>query len=131
MSAVYNDVVPAAGTTLVPFVTSTKKIEYLTIQANLTYTSGGTSIKVFLQTSFDGGTTWRDVACLAFLVASLNKLAAVNNEVAATVQAAISDKALADDTIVNGVMGGKWRLALVVVGTYVATLRVDVEPQYV
>jgi hypothetical protein len=42
----------------------------MTIQANFTYGSGGTSTDAYLQTSLDGMNTWVDIAEFHFLVAS-------------------------------------------------------------
>lgn len=129
-----NAAVPAAGTFTVDIFTNIKDKEYATIQAVLTYGSGGTTIKVYLQTSFDvdpsGPVTWRDVAALAFATASANKASAVNMFLAATAATAATDGTLTDDTVVNGFMGARWRIKVVVAGTYVSSnLRVDVDLQ--
>lgn len=126
-----NLAVPAAGTFVTDPFGSSKRKEWAAMQANLTYGAGGTSIKVFLQTTFDDGPlpiTWRDVACLAFLVAGANKLAAVTTNVAATVQAAATDGTLADDTINQGILGVKYRIKYIIAGTYTTSfLTVSVE----
>jgi hypothetical protein len=127
----FNAAVPAAGTVIQELTLNTKKKDYIAIQSALTYGAAGTSIKVFLQTTIDDGVTWRDVSCNAFLLVSANKLSVLNMFIApATQSAPASDGALADDTVVNGTMGDKWRLKIVIVGTYTtSTLRVDVSVQ--
>lgn len=126
---VYDAAVAGAGTvTTAPFTLPMRSKDFIGMQANFSYGSGGTTCKVYLQTSFDDGITWRDVATLAFALASLNKLATINKAIVATVQTAIQDGVLADDTIVNGVLGEKFRLKIISVGTYagVTNLRVDI-----
>ena len=43
-------------------------------EAIFTYGSGGTSADVYVQTSFDGGTTWVDICNFHFTTASASKL---------------------------------------------------------
>jgi hypothetical protein len=45
-----------------------------TIQIKLAYGSGGTTLKVYVQTSLDQGSTWVDVSCSAFTTASATKI---------------------------------------------------------
>ena len=50
------------------------------IQIDFVYGSGGTSGKIWVQTSFDGGTTWIDVANMTFLLASKSRTTSDANE---------------------------------------------------
>lgn len=115
---------PAAGTVtqeITQHMGQGKTKSYVGVQSNLLTPAGGTSIKVYLQTSFDDGVTWWDVACHAFLVAALVKASALSNAVAAAVRTAAVDGTLADDTIFNGFFGLRWRLKVVTVGNYTGT----------
>jgi hypothetical protein len=107
--------------------------EAMAVAAQMTFTwgSGGTSVDVYLQTSFDGGSTWVDAAHFAqLLVASAKAVAAVSSTTSMTVPAAATDAALAVNTVVPGMVGEWWRIKYVVVGTYAGgtTLRVDSSP---
>ena len=79
--------------------------------------SGGTAVKAYLQTTFDDGTTWQDVACIVFATTSAQKLISVakDSKLAAV---AGTDGTLADDTA-NAFFGQKWRLKMISTGTYV------------
>lgn len=94
-------------------------LDYISMSAVFTQgTAGGTSITVRLQTSFNGGLTWRDVACLQVLAVNADKACAIKKYIAAAVAAAASDGALAADTIVDGLFGDRWRLRVAIVGAY-------------
>jgi hypothetical protein len=90
----------------------------ITAWASFTYGSGGTNAKAWLQTSFDDGVTWMDVVCFAFTTSSADKAAQVNNFVAQANVVTPTDAALADDTIVNGIIGPRLRLKVTTTGTY-------------
>jgi hypothetical protein len=87
----------------------------LTLQSKFTRSSGGTTLKAYLQTSLDDGTTWVDVACHAFATTTASKASAINRGIAPASQAfAPSDGSLADDTIVEGALGDRVRVKLIV-----------------
>lgn len=90
---------------------------YLALQANFAYGSAGTTAKVWVQTSLDGGATWVDIANFAFTTAALRKVAAVNIFIAAT-HATPTDGTLADNTIINGLLGDRIRVKYTTTGTY-------------
>ena len=96
-------------------------------QANLTYGSGGTSVAVYIQTSFDAGATWTDIAAFAFTTASARKALAVARE-SVTTDVVLADGALTGDTAVGGLLGNRLRAKLTTTGIYAGdtTLRVDV-----
>lgn len=119
-------VVTAAGTYTSPVYRVQDGLSYLSLQGSLVYGSGGTTIKAYIQTSVDGGATWRDVANLAFAQATLKKFSAVSAFVALAAAQAVSDAALADDTIMNGLLGDQWRVKYVVVGTYAGNTTLQV-----
>jgi hypothetical protein len=84
----------------------------------LSYGSGGASIKAYLQSTPDDGTTVHDIACVVFGVASEHALLNFSALTPKLSQVTPSDGALADDTAVDGLLGTKLRLKLVSVGTY-------------
>lgn len=110
--------VSATATAAVQIPLSTKS---LTLQCVFTYGSGGTSAKAYVQTTFDDGATWVDIACFAATTASLQRL---YNLVSATPKASIvtpTDGSLTDSTSVDGLIGSQLRVKYVSVGTYAAT----------
>jgi hypothetical protein len=90
----------------------------LLVQMRLAYGSGGTSIKAYLQTSLDGGTTPIDIACFTFTTAGAVKVRNLSALTPKTTDVTPSDGALTDDTSVDGVLGTIFRLKVVSVGVY-------------
>lgn len=103
-------------------------VKYLGFQGVFTYGSGGTTAKLWIQTSFDGGTTWFDVGNMAFTTATLTKVGAVGAHIVAAAPATPTDATLADNTINNGLLGDRVRVKLTTTGTYAGgtTLKVDI-----
>jgi hypothetical protein len=103
-------------------------LQYVGFQGVFTYGSGGTTAKAWIQTSFDNGTTWFDVANMAFTTATLTKVGAVSSRIVAAAPATPTDAALADNTINNGLLGNKIRVKLTTTGTYAGgtTLKIDI-----
>ena len=89
----------------------------LTLQANFTYGSGGTSADAYVQTSLDGGSTWTDIAEFGFTTSSARKAFNLTNA-AVTSVATPGDGALTANTCVNGFLGSLYRVKYVTVGTY-------------
>ena len=89
----------------------------LTLQANFTYGSGGTSADAYVQTSLDGGSTWMDVAEFGFTTSSARKAFNLTNA-AVTSVATPGDAALTANTCVNGFLGSLYRVKYVTTGTY-------------
>ena len=73
----------------------------LSVEANFTYGSGGTSVDAWLQTSLDGGTTWCDMAEFSFMMASARKGARL--------------------------FGARWRVKYTTVGTYAGGTRLEID----
>src|SRR5262245_21076237 len=127
MTAILNTTVPAAGT----YTSSTFQVRVpagaqpvMEAQETFTYGSGGTSINVYLQTSFDGGANWCDVVSFAQLLLASQRAAA------SVVQGAVAPVAVTDGTLAagsaNALFGPWWRVKYTVVGAYSATtLRID------
>jgi hypothetical protein len=74
--------------------------ESLSLQANFTYGSGGTTAKAWVQTTFDQGATWVDIANFAFTTSSGRRLYHLT------------------PVAVNGLLGSNLRVKLTTTGTY-------------
>lgn len=100
----------------------------IALQANFDYGSGGTTVKAWVQTSFDGGTTWHDIANFAFATADSRFLQnVVSNPATPFTPAVATDASLADNTVKNGPLGDQFRVKLTTTGTYggSTTLTID------
>lgn len=96
------------------------------IQIKLAYGSGGTTVKVYVQTSLDQGATWVDVACCAFTTASGTKVINLSGLTAKTTAATPSDGAMTDDTALDGVLGDRFRVKITSTGTYATSTTLSV-----
>jgi hypothetical protein len=103
------------GTTIA-YVNGLEGMLAATLQANLNYGSGGTSVKVLWETSLDQGTTWLEVCRMAFGVASEENVVNLSGLTAKTT--IITPAALSDDTCQDGIFGDRWRARILTVGTY-------------
>lgn len=112
-----------------PLIPSILGALVLVLQAKFVYGSGGTSAKVWIQTSLDGGVSWFDIANFAFAQASLSKLHVITFTPATPFVAGTAPgaQALADNTILPGIMGDRFRAVVTTVGVYAGgtTLVVD------
>jgi hypothetical protein len=113
--------IPAAGTVVTASPMKVGNAEALIFQAAFDYGSGGTTVKAYVQTSVDRGTTWIDIACFAFATADAKKVSKVLIATALTPVTAPTDGTLTDDTVLDGVIGDRLRVKTVVVGTYAAS----------
>lgn len=109
--------ITTAGTQTGEWIEDFDGLLALLAQLKLSYGGGGTSIKAYLQTAIDGVPTPIDIACVVFGILSEN---AVLNFSALTpkTQVTPADGALADDSVVDGVLGSQFRLKVVSTGTY-------------
>lgn len=90
----------------------------LLTQLRFVYGSGGTGVVAYLQTSVDGGTTPVDMAAVAFATTSENAVHNFSALTPKTTQVTPSDGAMTSDTAVDGVVGDRFRVKIVVTGTY-------------
>lgn len=90
----------------------------LTVKARFAYGSGGTSCKLYLQSSCDNGDTWDDFACILFNTAGEAEKLNFSKLTPKTTQIAPTDGALSDDTVVDGAIGSLVRCKVISVGTY-------------
>lgn len=98
-----------------------------TLSVNFTYGSGGTSLKVIIETSLDQGTTWLEVHRAAFTTAGGQRI--VNVSALTPKTTPLTPAALSDDTVMDGVFGDRWRAKKIVVGTYAGNSSVSVRMQ--
>lgn len=88
------------------------------IVAFFQYGSGGVSLTAKAQTSFDGGTTWDDIAEFNFTTVTDKKRAGVG--MGSSYDPA-SIPGLSSETIVDSLLGDRLRAVITSVGTYVNT----------
>ena len=90
----------------------------LTLDALLTYGSGGTTVQAWIQTSFDGGVTWMDIACFAFATVTKRRIVTLRADQSVSIPLVPTDGTLGDDETVQGFLGPLLRVKLSSNGTY-------------
>lgn len=90
----------------------------VTLEAQFQYGSGGTTCVVVVQTSFDGGSVWRDIARFDFTTASATKHANLSGLLSKAVTAYA---ALGSEGVYDGVLGDRLRAVITSTGTYANT----------
>lgn len=118
--------ITTAGTQTATAVEDLEGMLAAVVQVRLAYGSGGTTIKVYLQTSIDGGTTWCDIACVALTTSSATRVLNFSALTPKTTAATPTDGALTDDTTVDGILGDRLRVKVVSVGTYAGSTLLSV-----
>lgn len=98
-----------------------------TLQVNFNYGSGGTTIKVLVETSLDQGTTWIEVWRCALATASEENL--VNLSGLTPVSTPYTPAALSDDAVKDGVFGALWRARILTTGTYAGNTSLAIRMQ--
>jgi hypothetical protein len=96
------------------------------IQLKFSYGAGGTNCKAYVQTSLDQGTSWIDVICVLFELASETKIFNLSALTPKTTGVAPTDGSLTDDTSLDGVLGDMWRVKITSTGTYTTNTSVSV-----
>jgi hypothetical protein len=120
-----NKAIPAAGTYVTDAYYIGKEAHYLAAQINFVRDAGGTSIKAYVQTTFDEA-NWCDIICFALTTTSARRVSAVVLATALAANITPTDGTLTDNTILSGLLGSKIRIKYVVVGTYTdSTVRLD------
>lgn len=100
------------------------KVAALSLIASATLTGGGTTAKVYVQTSLDGGATWFDIAQFAFTTASAVKAKNLDGTTQVA-NATLTTGTMADDAAQGGIIGDALRFVLTTTGTYTAGSKVD------
>lgn len=93
-----------------------------TIEARFSYGSGGTTCKVWVQTTLDDGASWFDIACFAFTTASAIKVVNLSGLTPVTTPVTPTDAGMADNTVQDGILGSNLRAKITSTGTYSNTL---------
>ena len=104
--------------------------ETMSLQANFTYGSGGSTVSAWVQTSFDGGATWCDAANFSFTTSSSKSVMNVTSLTVIGTPLSVSDGSLASNTSPGSLIGYLWRVKYTTTGTYAGgtTLRIDAMP---
>jgi hypothetical protein len=110
--------ITSAGTITGDWIEDMDGLLGMTAQMRLAWGSGGSSLKAYLQTSLDGGTTAVDIACVVFGAASETALLNFSALTPKITQVTPTDGAMTDDTAVDGILGTMFRVKLVSTGTY-------------
>lgn len=110
--------ITTAGTQTGDWVDDLDGMLAMAAQLRLAYGSGGTTVRAYLQTSLDEGTTAIDIACVLFGTASENAALNFSALTPKTTQVTPSDGAMTDDTAVDGILGDRFRLKVISTGTY-------------
>jgi hypothetical protein len=102
----------------------------LSLYANFSYGSGGTSLSAWIQTSHDGGLTWMDIANFTFATSSAKAIYNLSALTPRVTTAAITDGSLASNTTLDGILGALYRAKISSTGTYAAgtSLVIDASP---
>lgn len=107
-----------SGSTTTP-IEQLANMKHLVVEAIFTYGADGTTAKFWVQTSFDAGATWVDVANFAFTTSTASKISAISMAIAPASQGfAPSNGTLADNTIIQGALGDRLRVKYTTTGTY-------------
>jgi hypothetical protein len=108
----------ASTKTAVPGLCRAKSVA---LECIFTYGSGGTTAKVWVQTSFDNGSTWVDIANFAHTTASLSRAYNLSALTPITTVYTVTDGTLADNTCKDGLIGDQLRVKFTSTGTYAGT----------
>ena len=123
LSETVTTAVTATTTTAVEIGPTTRSVA---LQCVFTYGSSGTSATYRVQTSFDGGTTWIDIANFAHTTASLNRVYNLSSLTPVTTVYTVLDGTLTDNTAKDGLIGSLLRVKRTTVGTYAGSTTVAI-----
>lgn len=110
--------ITAADTQAGTPVTGLDGMSAATLQLRLAYGSAGTTVRAYVQTSLDQGSTWIDLACVLFGTASEVAVLNFSGLTPKTTAVVPTDGAMTDDTAVDGILGDRLRVKVVSTGTY-------------
>lgn len=97
-------------------ITNLDGMTAVSLEASFAYGSGGSTASCTVQTTFDEGTTWRDIARFDFTTATR---VAVANLSGLLSKAVTGYSALASEGVNDGVLGDQLRAVVTSTGTYV------------
>ena len=95
-----------------------------TILVNFNYGSGGTTLKVMIDSSVDQGTTWIELSRLAFSTSSSQSYINLVGLTPKTTPVAAGN--LSDNTSVDGIYGDRFRARILTTGTYAGNTSLSV-----
>jgi hypothetical protein len=98
-----------------------------TIQCNLTYGSGGTTIDAWVQTSFDGGATWNDMANCHYGTSGGRFQYNLSAATPVTTEYTPTDGTLSPNTSKDGLLGTQFRVKYTTVGTYAGGTNLSID----
>jgi hypothetical protein len=107
-----------AGTQVGTPQTGLQGMTALSCQARFAYGSGGTQVNVYIQSSLDQGQSWFDIANIEFTTSSGVDAINLSGLNSVTTPAALTNLALANNTVLNGPLGDRLQATVVSTGTY-------------
>lgn len=120
--ALMNETITAAQTASTKTaVSGLARAKSVALECIFTYGSGGTTAKVWVQTSFDGGATWVDIANFAHTTSSISRAYNLSALTPLTTVYTVTDGTLADSTCKDGLIGDQLRVKFTSTGTYAGT----------
>jgi len=94
------------------------RVEALTLEFIFLYGSGGTTFAAYVQTSFDNGTTWVDIAQFSGTTSALTRGYHLVSSAAVTTAQAVTDGTMTANTSLSGFLGPLFRVKYTTTGTY-------------
>jgi hypothetical protein len=110
--------ITTAGTLTGTPQTGLSGIEAASLQVRLSYGSGGSTIRVYVQTSLDQGASWIDVAAVLFTNNGAVQIVNLSALDKLTTWTTPTDGALTDNTVLDGPVGDQFRVKIISTGTY-------------
>ena len=107
-------------------VTGLARAKSVALHCIFDYGSGGTTAVVWVQTSFDSGTTWVDIANFAHTTSDLSRAYNLSGLTPVTTVYTVTDGSLADNTCKDGLIGDQLRVKFTSTGTYGGTTTMKV-----
>ena len=109
--------ITTAGTVVgIPF--AVRDVKHLEVEAKFNFGAGGTQVLVFVQTSIDGGVSFFDIMNIRFTNATANRISSVHRDTSVAAAITPLNLTLANNQILNGLIGDRVRVVIVTTGTY-------------
>ena len=98
----------------------------LSAHFNFLYGSGGTTFDAYLQTSFDGGNNWCDIANLHATTSPMRRVVNLSGLTPVTTPATPTDGSITANTSLDGVLGDQFRVRAKSTGTYAGATSIEI-----
>jgi len=108
--------ISSAGTSTGTPITDLNSMREVTLSARLAYGSGGTTAIAYVQTSFNQGATWVDIARMDFATSGIEKIANLSGSTPRTSPLTVTS--LIAEGGNDGVLGDRLRAVVTSTGTY-------------